>query len=25
VTISVSENKSKFLFYLRIIIHICPT
>jgi len=25
LTISVSENKSKFLFYLRIIIHICPT
>jgi hypothetical protein len=25
ITISVSENKSKFLFYLQIIIHICPT
>jgi hypothetical protein len=24
VTISVSENKSMFVFYLRIIIHICP-
>ena len=24
VTISVSENKSMFLFYLQIIIHICP-
>jgi hypothetical protein len=25
VTISVSENKSIFLFYLQIIVHICPT
>jgi hypothetical protein len=24
-TISVSENKSMFLFYLQNIIHICPT
>jgi hypothetical protein len=25
IAISVSKNKSKFLFYLQIIIHICPT
>jgi hypothetical protein len=25
VTISVSANESMFLFYLQIIIHICPT